>query len=88
MIIALGPEVDDHLLLHASVLTAASSFFEAGLKASWTEGLGRAVTDVSTGQNVEVMIYYLYEHDGIYSLGTKPKVSWIRTVTAFEVFTC
>ena len=70
--IALGPDQVDHLMLHSNVLKAASPFFDVGLNAQWTKGVGdKTVSDPTTGKEVHLFNYQLLFHDGIFSLHVK-----------------
>lgn len=58
--IALGHDVDDHLLLHSEVLKAASPFFEAGMKACWNqEEEPKKISCPDGGEEVQIFRYAL-----------------------------
>lgn len=60
VIIALGPDEEDHLLLHSNILKAASPFFEANMKTCWSsDKLPAKIVDSSTGKETEVFRYRL-----------------------------
>jgi len=69
VLVALGPHAHDHLILHSSVLKAASPVFEAGLRGDWDTS--KMVSKPDAQQSVEVVRYSLVLHDGIFALQVK-----------------
>lgn len=72
VIVALGPEIGDHLLLHADVLKAASPFFEASMKACWDQNAEpKTVTSPTSGEEVKIYKYSLVNAGGLVTLHLK-----------------
>ena len=89
VILALGSDVNKHLLLHSNVLRSASPFFEASMKAFWNQVAELPeVTNPATGEKVKIFKYSLVRHDRVISLQKKVRCPWEYQVGTVSMPTC